>query len=57
MSVKIDLEDVADWLVMLSSIDGQISPREERHSRPPAGAPRRDGPKESAGGRKGSAAC
>ena len=30
MSVKIDLEDVADWLVMLSSIDGQISPREER---------------------------
>lgn len=28
--MKIDLEDVADWLVMLSSIDGQISPREER---------------------------
>lgn len=30
MGIKIDLDDVADWLVMLSSIDGQISPREER---------------------------
>lgn len=28
--MKIDLEDVADWMAMLSSIDGQISPREER---------------------------
>ena len=30
MAVKIDLEDVADWMAMLSSIDGQISPREEK---------------------------
>lgn len=30
MAVKIDLEDVADWMAMLSSIDGHISPREEK---------------------------